>query len=268
MIGGASVRGAAHVRTGRPNQDAVKWSPPCGPGSRVVVAVSDGHGADAHFRSADGARLAVDQAVDLFAWHLDESENDEAEGGLAGEVARAWRKAVEADLSANPYPTQQRPGAGPRLAPYGATLLTLGANDSVMTMLQIGDGDLLLGYADGSLERPLRSDESLIGEETYSLCQDDAETRFRVASLWRESSKRWPDFAMLASDGVSKSFRDDSTFEDAIGRLRVLAATEWDAMIEALPDWLADVSAKGSGDDSSLCIVSRISPGATKTNGN
>jgi uncharacterized protein GlcG (DUF336 family) len=53
-----SARGAAHRVSGLPNQDAVASQD--GPG--VVVAVADGHGHIRHFRSADGAALAVDVA--------------------------------------------------------------------------------------------------------------------------------------------------------------------------------------------------------------
>src|SRR5207248_3596518 len=52
-----SARGAAHRASGLPNQDAV--SSQDGPGG-VVVAIADGHGHRRHFRSADGAALAVD----------------------------------------------------------------------------------------------------------------------------------------------------------------------------------------------------------------
>lgn len=251
-IGGASVRGAAHIRTGWPNQDAVAWSPPDGAGARVVAAVSDGHGAAAHFRSGEGARIAVDTAVDLLAWHLDDGEEDE--GALGGAILSGWRKAVERHLANNPYDTTQ---TGSHLSPYGATLLTLAANEDVIAMVQIGDGDLMLGYPDGRIERPLRSDEGLVGEQTYSLCLDDAERHFRVASLWKGDESNWPDFALLASDGVSKSFRDEAAFHDAVRQLRTLAANQWGETLAALPKWLSDVSSNGSGDDSTICIVIR-----------
>jgi len=54
-----SARGAAHRASGLPNQDAVASQD--GPGG-VVVAIADGHGHIRHFRSADGAALAVDVA--------------------------------------------------------------------------------------------------------------------------------------------------------------------------------------------------------------
>lgn len=257
-IGGASVRGSAHIRHDRPNQDAIAWSPPDGEGRRVVGAVSDGHGASPHFRSETGSRLAVERAVEIVAWHLDEGEADEAEGALAGEVLAAWRRAVEADIDANPI---EREFVSSAAHPYGATLIALGTDDAVLTMLQIGDGDLLLGYGDGRIERPLHADEGLIGEQTYSLCQSDAETRFRVASIWHGNGGDWPDFALLATDGVSKSFQDEAAFVAAVSRFRDMARADWAGMLQALPAWLSEVSARGSGDDSTICIALRRGAG-------
>src|SRR5437660_261399 len=57
-----SARGAAHRASGLPNQDAVASQD--GPGG-VVVAVADGHGHIRHFRSADGAALAVEVACQV-----------------------------------------------------------------------------------------------------------------------------------------------------------------------------------------------------------
>lgn len=230
----------------------------------MVAAVSDGHGARAHFRSGDGARFAVETAVDDLAWHLDDRDAEAVADGMAGRLATAWRGLVYQHLSARPYDGVERVLAGSPFSPYGATLLTLGADADALVMLQIGDGDLMLGYPDGRLERPLPADEGLIGEQTYSLCSEDAATHCRVASIWRPVGAEWPDFALLGSDGVSKSFSDDHAFDDAVARLRMLALTDWDALMAALPDWLRDLAERGSGDDSSLCLLARTSQGITR----
>ncbi|RYF92344.1 MAG: protein phosphatase 2C domain-containing protein [Caulobacteraceae bacterium] len=263
-IGGASVRGASHLRSGKPNQDALAWHPPAGVAARVVGAVSDGHGARAHFRSADGARIAVEQAIARLTRLIAEPESDEANAALAGDILRAWRRAVDADAAGRPYSAEEAALlTGPRLGAYGATLLTLAAEEDALTILQIGDGDLMLGYPDGRIERALRSDAGLVGEETYSLCQEDAETRFRVTSLWRTDEAHWPDFALLATDGVSKSYRDDAAFEGAVARLRDLARSDWVELMSSLPAWLEELSGKGSGDDATLCLAIRTQPKTT-----
>jgi hypothetical protein len=255
QVGGASVRGAAHVRTGRPNQDALAWSPTAGQGERIAVAVSDGHGAPRHFRSGEGAALAVAAAVELLGWHLDDRDADDpTQPALPAAILGHWRQAVAAHLAEHPL---DRPAAD-ALEPYGATLVSLAAAGDVLTALQIGDGDLLLGYPDGRLQRPFADDEGLVGEQTYSLCLPHAERRFRQATIWRDADAgAWPDFALLASDGVAKSFRDDAAFLAAMGELRRLAATDWPRFDAALGGWLDQVSAAGSGDDSTLAIAVR-----------
>jgi hypothetical protein len=253
-IGGASVRGAAHVRNGKPNQDALLWTPAGGIGNRVVGAVSDGHGAALHFRSAIGAALATGAATELISWHMDDGAED---GEIAGEILGLWRSRVDDHLAATPHPATE---IGSRYTPYGATLIGFGATSEQILLLQIGDGDLIIGFADGHLERPLRADDGLVGEQTYSLCLDDAERRFRLASLWRGGNRPLPDFAFLATDGISKSFRDDATFVAAITELRRLAFADWERMLGALPAWLDDLSEHGSGDDSTACIAIRPAP--------
>ena len=57
---GRSVRGASHVRSSLPNQDAIAWFPDSGKGPPLIVAVSDGHGSPRNFRSDVGSKIAVE----------------------------------------------------------------------------------------------------------------------------------------------------------------------------------------------------------------
>ncbi len=263
-IGGASVRGAAHVGSGQPNQDALKWTPDAGVGRSVIGAVADGHGAAAHSRSDVGARLAVESAAELMARHLDGGAAAEEQSALAGEILRLWRGRVERHLIAHPLDTLDvLLLKGSPYTPYGATLIAMGANDEQIVMLQIGDGELILAFADGRVERPLPPDEGLTGEQTYSLCLDGAEQRFRWAMLSRETADQSPDFMMLVSDGVSKSFRDEAALEAAIRELRRRAHGNWEGALAALPPWLKLLSELGSGDDSTACLAIRTADDAS-----
>lgn len=249
-IGGASVRGASHVRSGAPNEDA--WL--CGGEAVSVAAVADGHGAAPHFRSQKGAELAVRAAALVLEPQLDDADGAD----LAHAILARWRADVMADMGANPFSHAEAELAGlPPLSPYGATLLAAGMNANVLALLQIGDGDLLLGYSDGRLERPLPLGPALHGEQTFSLCQEDALTWFLSAVLWRDPAKPWPDFVFLATDGVSKSFQSDAAFEAEIARLRTLAHEDWDQFLTQAPDWLSTVSNRGSGDDATMCVAVR-----------
>lgn len=248
-VGGASVRGTAHARTGAPNQDA--WL--CAPGpTPAVISVSDGHGAAVHFRSQTGAELAVRAAAQALAAQIDDCDGAD----LARSTLLNWRNGVRAHMAAHPFDAAERKWASsPPLAAYGATLIAGAVNSGVLALLQIGDGDLLLGYPDGRLERPLASGPALAGEMTFSLCQEDALSWFQSAVFWRAGEASWPDFICMTTDGVSKSFQDDRAFEAEVSRLRACAAADWDAFIGEAPAWLSTISSRGSGDDATLCVA-------------
>lgn len=252
-LGGASVRGLTHERRGAPNQDAWVCQNP-DKKNPAIAAVADGHGAAAHFRSGTGAELAVRAALSVL-----QSELDDADGGeLAGAVVARWRADVRAHMGANPYTEAERRLADhPPLSPYGATLIAAGVNSGVLALLQIGDGDLVLGYPDGRLERPLPAGPTLKGEQTFSLCQEDALTWFRSAVLWRSDDRPWPDFVFMATDGVSKSFHDDDAFLSAVADIRAASERDFERFIENAPAWLSTVSKQGSGDDATLCLARR-----------
>ncbi len=252
-VGGASVRGPSHVRSGAPNEDA--WlCLPGGPARPSVAAVADGHGAAAHFRSQKGAELAVAAAAAVLDTQIDDSDGAE----LAGTILARWRTDVRAHMAAHPYDDAERKIADhPPLSPYGATLIAAGVNAGVLSLLQIGDGDLILGYADGQLARPLPSGPALTGELTFSLCQEDALSWFQSAVIWRDDNSAWPDFIFMATDGVSKSFKDDRAFETEVARLRASAFSDWDRFLSEAPDWLSTVSSRGSGDDATMCVAVR-----------
>lgn len=240
QVGGATARGAAHLRRGAPNQDAIAWS---GDAARSILAVSDGHGAPPHFRSEIGARLAVEAALAVLAEMAPEA-------ALPDRIAEHWRSAVARHLAASPI--TQGAAADARLA-YGATLLAAHIDGSGLTLVQIGDGDILVGCRNGRLIRPLPDDQGLTGEQTHSLCEDGAEQRFRTARLDLGQDGDAPAFVMLSSDGLAKSFRDDREFMALAATWReTIAARGLEAVTSGLERWLDDASTRGSGDDISL----------------
>jgi hypothetical protein len=264
LVTGATTLGDFHAREKRPNQDAIGWMPREGGGTRIIAAVSDGHGAAPHFRSDRGARFAIEGVLEVLSGQMD--SDDPAQENLPDAVVAAWRGAVMADMQADPLDRDGgRPGAA--LAPYGATLVAAAATADELTLVQIGDGDMLLIYPDGKVVRPLAADAGLVGEQTYSLCMDDAAARVRTASLWREGLN-WPMAIVLATDGVSKSFRDEEAFLDAARQLASQGASDWASLERDLPAWLAAVSHDGSGDDASLCLALNLGTSVVRgTNG-
>ena len=253
-VGGASVIGAAHVRHQKPNQDAIGWSPGAGRGMRFSAAVSDGHGASPYFRADIGSVLAVEAAINALDWFFDDPQSElNIQVSLPEGIVAGWRVAIDQHLREHPLPAAY---SGDRWTPYGATVVAAGSNADLLIICQIGDGDVLLGWPDGSLTRPLSNDAGLVGDQTYSLCMADATAYARVAVL-RRADGNWPDFVLLATDGISKSFADETSFRVVGERYRTLARNDFQATLDAMPTWLEEVSRNGSGDDASLFLAVR-----------
>ncbi|MEM7568564.1 MAG: PP2C family serine/threonine-protein phosphatase [Pseudomonadota bacterium] len=258
--GGASVRGTSHRRTDKPNQDAFACRPEGGAAQRMLLAVSDGHGSAPSFRSDVGAKLAVESALDVLDWFFDDADIFEATTRMAQDIVSAWRQKVDAHKSANPLPSGQDTRS---YLPYGATLICAGVTAELFIAVQIGDGDLLLGYGDGRIEKPIPDDDGLVGEQTYSLCLDDAAQAARYYILERDGHTAWPDFIFLSTDGIAKSFATDDDYRSVGDSYRSIAHTDFAAAIEGAPAWLEDVTAKGSGDDVTMCFAARKEGGGT-----
>lgn len=273
---GSSVRGASHVRAGIENQDAIGWIPPDGIGAHVVVSVADGHGNPKSFRSAAGARLAVEVSQALAAELLTVQGGrvelswvkDRLEREAPRRIVREWRARVEEDLARSPFTEEEfacvrdREGqkaqalveSDPYLA-YGSTLVTAVATQSFMAFWQIGDGDVLTVSAAGAASLPLTGDERLIANETTSLCSANAWRLFRVAVFGTPAP-----VIMVSTDGFANSFSDDEGyFRFGSDVLRMLVMEGVDVVGRRLTGWLGEMTQAGSGDDISLGIACRPS---------
>ena len=257
VIGGASARGASHILRNKPNQDA-RGGWVCG--QWTMIAVSDGHGSDPHFRSDRGSRFAVEAAREAFtALSADGAASvadlDRLHAGLAALPARivsSWRKAVASDIQSDPDPKLSV--SDPHVA-YGATCIAAAFGPGVSVFTQIGDGDLLAAPPGGDLMKPLPDDEGLEGEQTYSLCHANAVSHFRTKLFGAPHPLATPGFAMVSSDGLSKSFAEDSQFFDVARHWRSLVQENgMEATCADLESWLARCSEKGSGDDNTLMM--------------
>jgi hypothetical protein len=272
----ATVRGAAHHRTGLPNQDAVRVR--CGPfpGTAepppLVLALADGHGSARSFRSREGARLAVAVALRTAA-HLPPAlpptqRKRWAEEHWPLELVRGWQAAVDRRLARRPFteaevapldaPGRQAVEAHPALA-YGSTLLSVILTPAAILYFQLGDGDLLTVAADGSVARPLPPDARLLGNETTSLCAPRAADDVRVYCQTLAGAP--PALILAASDGYANAFRDDAGFLQVARDLWDLLRTEGEAAVRPhLRGWLDEASQQGSGDDISVAILWRDIP--------
>lgn len=269
-----SVRGASHLRSGAPNQDACSfWVDELG--ASAVLAVSDGHGSLKHFRSQIGAALAVSVAVSLIRQSLEQGRGSGEDTAkdltevLPRRLVKAWRLSVAGHLEANPFrpdelealeskegrPTREQVENEPVLA-YGATLLVAVSLGDFIVFLQLGDGDILVVDEERHTTRPLPGDERLIGNQTTSLCQPEAWKEFRVGSLRLGADSPPPALVLLSTDGYANSFRTEADFlligGDYLDMIRELGLEKVDAELAAI---LAEASAQGSGDDITLGIM-------------
>jgi serine/threonine protein phosphatase PrpC len=260
VVGGASERGASHVRRGTPNQDAIHWLPRETTARHFIAAVADGHGGARYIRSRIGAQLAVEQVASVLEWFLDGDTSDASAAELPQQTLTAWRDAVQRHAASVTTDGEWVEAVEDKLILYGATLLAVAASDDLAVVMQIGDGDLYLGYSDGRLVRPLPDDTGLVGEQTYSLCSPDALSRFRIAVVRPGPDVTLPDFVFMSTDGVSKSFADETAFRGVVDHYRrSMMSSEPSAVLDPLPQWLASVSSRGSGDDVTLCVAARRS---------
>ena len=282
-VTGQSVRGASHVRTGLPNQDAIRWLPESGTGLPLVLAVSDGHGSAKCFRSSVGAGFAVKIATKViqeFLESLPEPTGSSAvnlsaikrwaEDNLLREIVRRWREAVADHILAHHLTDAEREHLDAKvnvsrrrqvvlepILAYGATLLTVLVAESFILYLQLGDGDILTVSETGEVSRPpLPADERLFANETTSLCSREAWREFRTHFQVLSGSP--PALILVSTDGYANSFRDEAGFlQVGADILEMISSDGLDAVYEGLETWLTEASQDGSGDDITLGIICR-----------
>lgn len=277
---GASRQGASHRLTDIPDQDAFELAEVDvrRPGAGWVVAVADGHGDPRYTYSKIGSRLAVLVAKrivrkywrDYYLSDDCQSLYREFKTSFSRKLVNEWRRLVL--LHYQRYVSGHSPslqGQQNIIMLYGTTLL-IGVMAPKFCMVgQIGDGDILL-YTKDNGKVSIRKNENcgvdstgnaveyindqLIGTSTWSLCSYDAHMKWR-SFLW---TVKPGDVLILSSDGLSDSYGDQAEYQvflrDCINSIKTYGL---DAVCRQLPSWLDDISSSGSGDDMTLCMVSR-----------
>jgi len=285
MIGN-SVQGYSHIRKESPNQDSITWSHQDKFAGNTnfrenvyIMAISDGHGSAKSFRSDVGSQIAVRAAKERISIFLD-SHNDStseqveqiAHKELVPAILSHWRNAVKSHLDTTPVSNTERQklvrqenfsdekldqliSSSPTVI-YGATLLSVAITDKFILYLRIGDGDIVTVGSDGTSTLAIDKDADLLGVETTSLCEKNAETKFRIKVIQRSTSD--PAMVLLSTDGYSNSFASNDDFL-AIGKdyLQMMRNYGSEFVDQQLPQFLTETSKKGSGDDITLGIVKR-----------
>ncbi len=279
---GHSQLGASHVRQGLPNQDAIRYYNLPDGSCPVVVAVADGHGSAKSFRSHVGAAIAAETAVQVCLEFLEgtgdappSAVKNAAEQHIPARIFQAWKRRVAEHHARNPFTTEElnrlaeQSGAAdrdrmaraerPQLA-YGSTLLTAFLTNEYLMAFQLGDGDILaVSDSTGEVGYVIPKDESLIANETTSLCQDDAHKYVRCR--FQLFQGRPPGLVMLSTDGYANSFATAPDFLKAgTDYLDMLQSEGKNSLQKNLPEWLEEASRQGSGDDITLGMIYRITP--------
>lgn len=252
-----SVRGASHEEAGEVCQDSARIHIS---DELAILAVSDGHGSEKHFRSASGSEMATRIAIRSI------SDFCEKNGGLdslfsidpenvarriAANIIYSWNNEIAAHFKFAPLTDQERKisekhGGLATEIMYGATLIAAAISDKGCFGLQIGDGSFVALKNEQTLS-PVPVDSKLMGNLTTSLCDSDAIGSFRCFYSGEPF-----DAVMLSSDGLINSFRSEDDFMKF--SRRVFSAVSEDAS-EGLPDHLKERSRCGSRDDISISAI-------------
>ena len=282
---GASVCGPAHARRGTPNQDAFKATSESTQAGRpvVIACVSDGHGSATAFRSADGSGFAVHVATEVVTDELRAIPQFQEQLGkawinlredLPKLIVPRWVHQVHGHFSETPLTESEKPfwnmirdrhqsetNEAQQLRAYGATLSIVIASHEGVGCLQLGDGDIVVGWEDA--ERmwtfPVPVDERLIGNSTTSLCLETAVEDFRHSDwLGSDDRNRRPSFVLVATDGFSNSIVSRPKLEEVVATLASDARADGEALVaEWLEPWLDRLATHGAGDDATAVLLWR-----------
>lgn len=264
----ASCTGAAHEAAGTANQDAYATLTV---GDVTAVAVADGHGDPAHFRSRHGARLAVDLAVTLMSDSASRSPGARAlrvslDDQVVPELLREWRRrvldhAVTLPFSEDAIEGSVGSGDDAVVRTYGTTLVAIVGTPSAVGFAQLGDGDAVAVFADGEVARPLPEDPKLDGIHTTSLSQSDAAASVRVTVL--DLGVRELRLALAVTDGFAAPQLDGVGWwrqvGEELGAHLVERGSNW--ICDKLPGWLEEPARTG-GDDTTMGLLLGHAPWA------
>ena len=221
--------GASHIKEGKVCQDYAL----SGEGSDyAVVIVCDGHGGNKYFRSNRGSRIAAQEAQHAIQEFMKSRFPRSKQGGkmedtllsnpdvylnqLSANIIYRWREAIAADVLINPFTEAEKAILTPKelavflseegwVSAYGTTLLATIRAEKFWFGLHIGDGKCVTVNSAGEFFQPIPWDEKCFLNQTTSLCDEQALTRFRYFF----SKENLPTAIFIASDGVDDTFGTD-----------------------------------------------------------
>jgi serine/threonine protein phosphatase PrpC len=253
----ACETGATHVRRNQGCDDAVGWSD-LGDGPLVAtVAIADGHSDPRCVRSRTGADFVVAAAAAIPVTALSAQ-------AVTGALVAGWRHRVDCHLAEHPLASADLAdpdgaqaeestaawAVNARVA-YGTTALVCRITHDVITIVQVGDGDVIAVTADGHARR-LAVAQGSKGDVTESISQSDAEVVARCAEISADAA---PILLMLATDGFDNAYPAEESMLRAAGELASLRRDSGQPIApEVLTRWARE-AAEVSGDDATVAAV-------------
>ena len=273
-----SIRGASHIKSGKPMQD---YSLAVSGENFSLAIVCDGHGADKHFRSEVGAMLAAQAAKeqllkfqDAFPAWSDFSNNVALvlERLKLGIIAN-WQSKIEQHAADNPFTEEERQkmsrtfqirGKYDIASPYGTTLLVALIRNNFCLYLMIGDGAIVEILPDFSSEivhfpgKPTYDDQP--HSATDSICEPDCFSK--LFAIAKPNVSQSGIAVALCSDGLSEAFNTDmGLMEKLINYLNFYAEEGLEKAKNAIEQQLNELSRLSPmKDDISLAFATNSLP--------
>ncbi|MBI9012308.1 MAG: protein phosphatase 2C domain-containing protein [Clostridiales bacterium] len=265
-----TITGKTHMKIKMPNQDAVM--------SEVIdkdfliSAIADGHGSKKCTRSHLGALYAVESAIEV-AKNIKEDfiKDDVIHTKSIGKyytkrVIALWRKKIDDHLEREPLELDlledltlkeiKSIKKNPYVS-YGSTLLVVMLIKDYILCYQLGDGDILFVSKSNSVTKPIKRDDRHIANDTSSLCLSRPEKEFKI-KVFRDLNHILQ-MILLSTDGYSNSFSSEAGFFKVGSDLvEMISEDGFNVIDENLKEWIEETSNNGSGDDTSVSILTRI----------
>jgi hypothetical protein len=183
----ASVAGTSHQKLDIPCQDAHAWR--ILPHGLILISVADGAGTAN--RAANGARSAVDCAVQALEESLSQGLPQDAGGweGLVIDVFHQARQRLIDLAEAEALPLKE----------FATTLTCVAVAADWLALGQVGDGVVVVGQRDDDLALAAQPQRGEYANETRFLTMETALDQMEV---WVEN--RAVDHLVVLSDGLSR----------------------------------------------------------------
>lgn len=262
QLGGAHILGRAHSYR---NQDAFGYRSLSS--TSFVAAVADGHGSQPYKYADEGARIAVDAALDVLerTVNIGSFPKGILPRLIGAAIVREWRMRVrlrheeKRNLATEAQRTHYDTGD---MQPFGTTLLALAVSDDYALAIQIGDGGIFYyDQVSGETHELIPRAEKLT-PATTSLCQSTASEILEAKIVCLPTASLF----LLMTDGITDPY--DSLSGDSAVHVQWGTRFARQFEVATVPEVAADMNklalqlAMQGGDDATVFFAykPRVTP--------